>query len=110
MLWLPSAAASRGVALIVAMLTAGIFAGQSLHHALPVGERWADRAQSCLDAAPPAPNLTQNRAVQECAEGVNRILVIFEISGIVVALLGCLGLAVAAQRRLVRARRLRSGN
>ena len=108
--WLPSAAASRGVALIVAMLTAGIFAGQTLHHALPVGERWADRVKSCLGTEPAVPNLTYARAAQRCAEGVNRILVIFEISGVVVAIAGCLGLAVAAQRRVVRSRRLRSGN
>ena len=81
------------------MLTAGIFAGQTLHHALPVGERWADRVESCLGTEPAVPNLTYARAAQRCAEGVNRILVIFEISGVVVAIAGCLGLAVAAQRR-----------
>lgn len=109
-LGLPSATASRGVALIVAMLTAGIFAGQTLHHALPVGGRWEDRVRSCLGAEPLGPDLTRARAAQDCAEGVNRILVIFEIGGIVVAIAGCLGLAIVAQRRVVRARRLRSGN
>ena len=108
---LPSATACRAVALLFALLSSGLYAGGSLFHALPIGDRWFHRVGICLGAFPqtdPASPgfLASGTQFQRCVDSVNTGLVVFQVVGAVLAVLGCAALTVAAPSVLVRRRRL----
>src|SRR6476469_1864020 len=95
---LPSPTASRTLGLLAAVLTAGMFAGASLHHALPVGRRWLQALAVCESSTFGSTGAadaggTVNPAFIRCTDPVNSVLAAFEVGGAALALVCCLAVA-----------------
>jgi len=111
---LPSATAWRGALLLVALLSAGLFAGSAVHHETGPGSRWASQVSHCLALHPFGPSqdldslVSSGAAFIRCTAAVNRTLVLFQLAGAAVAVGGTLLLTALAPAWVIRTRRLRS--
>ena len=91
---LPSGVAGRAVALLLALLTVGLFAGSSVFHETSLGLRWFREASTCVTGS--------------CSDSVNGWLVTFQIFGMLGAVAATATITLLAPRRLIRRRRLRA--
>ena len=110
---LPSTTATRSVALLLALLSSGLYVGNAIHHSTSVGDTWFRTVSACFatfGTGPPtvAGVVSSEPALQHCTAHVNTVLIWFQIGGIVLAALICVGLAWSAPALLKSVRGLRS--
>src|SRR5690349_6727185 len=84
---LPSATVTRSVALILALLSSGLFVGNAVHHSTSVGDTWFRTVSDCFARLGPgqptvAGVVSSGHAIQHCTAHVNAVLIWFQIAGI----------------------------
>lgn len=100
----PSPTTIRAVVLVVAALSAGLFAGTYVHNTVE-GANWQRRVQTCLAA--PADSLGQQLAVEACTAGAERRRGAYALAGLAVGALAGLIVLGSAPAVIERRRRLR---
>lgn len=111
---LPSPTTVSFAMLVVALLTAGLFVGNSVHNATPAGEAWARTHAQCVADAPassaanPRDALVERQAtVQACTADVEQRRAAYALAGAVTAAVAGVVLVFLAPAEVRRRRRLR---
>jgi Zn-dependent protease with chaperone function len=109
---LPSTTASRSIVLMFALLSSGLFVGNAIHHSTSVGDTWFRTVSACFAAFGNGPQtvagvVSSGPDIQRCTAHVNTVLIWFQIGGIVLAALLCVGLVWSAPAQIIRFRGLR---
>jgi Zn-dependent protease with chaperone function len=102
---LPSAFASRAIALTVALLAVAGFVGAAVHNFSSVGDAWYATVRRCA-ATGDYRFSTTRQSYAQCVGHAQTVFVEFQVVAMVIVLAGLAAVAAALPIRIVRARRL----